>query len=76
MKVLSTLPLGGKERIMLVDVAGTQMVLGVSASGVNCLHVFAEPVIVNEENGFSSQQGFQAILQGFIANKATNKDSN
>ena len=74
MKVLSVLPLGGKERIMLVDVAGTQMVLGISTAGVNCLHVFADPVI--SIGPVSSQQrGFQAVLQGFIANKATNKDS-
>lgn len=74
MKVLSVLPLGGKERIMLVDVAGTQMVLGISTAGVNCLHVFADPVV---STGLvsSQQQGFQAVLQGFIANKATNKDS-
>lgn len=74
MKVLSVLPLGGKERIMLVDVAGTQMVLGISTAGVNCLHVFADPV-VSIGSVSSQQQGFQAVLQGFIANKATNKDS-
>lgn len=74
MKVLSVLPLGGKERIMLVDVVGTQMVLGISAAGVNCLHVFAEPVMPAGPAS-SQQQGFQAVLQGFIANKAINKDS-
>ncbi len=74
MKVLSILPLGGKEKIILVDVAGTQMVLGISAAGVNCLHVFTDPVVLDHQLS-SRTQGFQAILQGFVANKATNKDA-
>ncbi len=74
MKVLSVLPLGGKERIMLVDVAGTQMVLGVSAAGINRLHVFAETVISTEGQA-DSQDRFQTLLQGFMANKVKNRDS-
>lgn len=69
MQVLSTLPLGSKERLMLVDVAGTQMVLGVSAEGINCLHVFSEPVIVTVESSSVSDRRFGKILQGFVGNR-------
>lgn len=74
MKILSVLPLGGRDKIMLVDVAGTQIVIGVSAAGINRLHVFSESV-VNMEDQLSSQDRFQTLLQGFMANKAENRDS-
>lgn len=69
MQVLSTLPLGSKERLMLVDVAGTQMVLGVSGEGVACLHVFAEPVVNLADKNAPSDNSFGKILQGFTANR-------
>lgn len=74
MRILSVLPLGGRDKIMLVDVAGTQIVIGVSAAGINRLHVFSESV-VRVEDQFSSQDRFQTLLQGFITNKAENRDS-
>lgn len=69
MRVLSSLPVGSKERLMLVDVAGTQMVLGVSSEGISCLHVFPEPVISPEKAGASPDQSFSKILQGFTGNR-------
>lgn len=74
MKILSVLPLGGRDKIMLVDVAGTQIVIGVSASGINRLHVFSESVVCAEDQ-LSSQDRFQTLLQGFMTNKAENRDS-
>ena len=44
MHVVATLPLGPKDRILLVDVGGRQVLMGVSASGIRSLHVFDEPV--------------------------------
>lgn len=69
MQVLSTLALGGKERIMLVDVAGTQMVLGVSPAGIECLHVFPEPVIEKQQSAGSSDVHFAKLLQSFKADR-------
>lgn len=43
-RIISSLPLGTRDRLLLVDVAGTQMLLGASAGRINTLHVFAEPV--------------------------------
>lgn len=69
MQVLSTLSLGGKERLMLVDVAGTQMVLGVSSDGVSCLHVFPAPVVCKGERSVANAQNFGKILQSFVGSK-------
>ena len=44
MKVIAALPLGPRERLLLVDVAGTQLLLGVTAQQINQLHLFSEPV--------------------------------
>lgn len=67
MKVLAVLPLGGKERILLVEVVGVQMVLGVSAAGVNCLHVFPEPVLKTQASPDSER--FRSLLQSFKNNR-------
>jgi flagellar biosynthetic protein FliO len=37
--VLAALPLGGKEKIWVVDVAGEKLVIGTTPGNVNCLHV-------------------------------------
>jgi flagellar protein FliO/FliZ len=44
-RVLSHLSLGIKEKVVLVQVGGQQILLGVTPSSVNKLHVFDEPVI-------------------------------
>lgn len=43
-RVLSSLPLGPRDRLLLVDVAGKQILLGASPGRINTLHVFDEPV--------------------------------
>ena len=69
MTVLASIPLGGKERLMLVDVAGTQMVLGVSSAGVECLHVFPEPVVTQSRGSGNTEASFGKILQHFKADR-------
>lgn len=49
MKIVSALPLGTRERLMLVDVGGKQILLGVSATQINTLHVFDEPIVNSEK---------------------------
>jgi flagellar protein FliO/FliZ len=65
MKVIATMPLGTRERIMLIDVGGQQLLLGVTATNINTLHVFAEPVVLATNNtqtsDFSSK--LMALLQ-------------
>ena len=44
-KVVSVMALGSRERIAVVDVAGQQLLLGITPSTIRTLHVFDEPVI-------------------------------
>src|SRR5512139_2218263 len=45
MKVVAGLPVGPRERVLVVDVAGKQLLLGVTATQITRLHEFPEPVI-------------------------------
>ena len=49
MKVVSVLPMGTRERIALIDVGGTQILVGVTPSAIRTLHVFDEPVVAPGE---------------------------
>lgn len=53
-RVLSATSIGPKEKLMLVDVAGEQLLLGVSAAGVNTLHTLSEPVSLESQNASPS----------------------
>jgi len=44
LKLVASLPLGAKERVVVVEVAGQQLLLGVTAGGINALHSLAEPL--------------------------------
>ncbi|UTF60784.1 flagellar biosynthetic protein FliO [Gilvimarinus sp. DA14] len=73
LKIVASLALGTRERLMLVDVGGTQILLGVTAHSVNQLHVFAEPVV---KEGETSSPEFAAKLAEFLPQKREkNNDS-
>lgn len=82
MKIVSAMPLGTRERLMLVDVGGKQLLLGVTATQINTLHVFDEPVVQAEKpapitSDFS--QKLMAILQQktvAVPDDAAHKKSN
>jgi flagellar protein FliO/FliZ len=44
-KVVSVMALGTRERIAVVDVAGQQLLLGITPGTIRTLHVFDEPVV-------------------------------
>ena len=44
-KVVSVMALGARERIAVVDVAGQQLLLGITPGTIRTLHVFDEPVV-------------------------------
>src|SRR5690606_1839284 len=73
-KILGALALGTRERLLLVDVGGTQILLGVTAQNISRLHVFDEPVVTaNEaEPEWAFGEKLQAILAGKI--KPTSSD--
>lgn len=64
-KVMAAMPLGTRERLLVVDVAGQQLLLGITATQINTLHVFAEPVIDKNQAMGHSEFGKKliAILQ-------------
>jgi len=62
--IIAAQSLGPKERILLVDVAGEQLVLGMTASQVQTLHVLSEPVVSEEPVALSG--GFAERLRASI----------
>lgn len=59
LKVVSVLPLGTREKAVLVDIAGTQMLLGVAPGRVSTLHVFPEPVVSTSANAPRDKSSFE-----------------
>ncbi len=59
--VVATRALGPKERLMVVEVAEQQLLVGMTAAGVQTLHVLEKPVhVARKENG---QAGFAGRLR-------------
>lgn len=44
LKLVASLPLGAKERVVVVEVAGQQLLLGVTAGGIHALHALEAPL--------------------------------
>lgn len=68
MEVLADLPLGAKERAVLVRVGKEQLLLGVAPGRVNTLHTFAEgqgPVLPVEQSASTppTTPDFKAVLR-------------
>ena len=67
--ILAAQPLGSKERIVLVEVGGKQIVLGMTAAQVRTLHVFDEPVVETSPSaasGFAFADRLRAALRGVV----------
>ena len=68
--IIATQPLGPKERILLIEVANKQLIVGMTSSQVSTLHVFDEPVVRQEAN--SEQRGnFSDRLKGILRGSST-----
>jgi flagellar protein FliO/FliZ len=64
--VLAQVPLGQKERAVLLKVGPTQILIGVSPGRVNTLYVLPEPLAVDSTPGASSSEGsspFSTLLK-------------
>ncbi|SDR89552.1 flagellar protein FliO/FliZ [Halopseudomonas xinjiangensis] len=65
-RIISSLPLGPRDRLMLVDVAGKQLLLGASPGRISTLHVFDEPIAELPSEGTPGgdfAQKLQALLK-------------
>ncbi|MEY8262612.1 MAG: flagellar biosynthetic protein FliO [Bermanella sp.] len=49
MKTLAVLPMGVKEKIVLIEVGGKQILLGMTAHNINALASFDEPILVAKD---------------------------
>lgn len=59
--VVATRPIGPKERILVVEIADKQLVVGMTSSSVQTLHVFDERVLTGAES--SPASGFSDRLK-------------
>ncbi|MGP4844931.1 flagellar biosynthetic protein FliO [Marinobacter sp. 1Y8] len=64
MKIVSVLAVGARERIALVDVGGTQILVGITPSAIRTLHVFDEPVVT--QGGSPADSDFAKRLQAMV----------
>lgn len=65
LRILAGLPLGSRERVVLVQVGDEQVLLGVAPGRVSRLHVLAQPLEVKLAEG-----GTQTTATGFAARLA------
>lgn len=65
--IIATQPLGPKERILLIEVADKQLVVGMTSTQVSTLHVFDRPVL-RPDTGMEQRANFgerlKTILKG------------
>ncbi len=62
--IVATQALGPKERLLIVEVAEQQLLVGMTATGVQTLHVFDKPVIVPTTGHTSA--GFASRLRSAV----------
>lgn len=66
LEILASMPLGAKERAVLMKVGDTQILLGISPGRVNALHVLEHPVTLDKpasDEGNPSHPAFRALLK-------------
>jgi len=73
MKIVASLPVGVREKVLLIDVAGTQMLIGVAPGRVSQLHLFEDPVIDLENN---SGGDFAKKMKFFLQQQTNKSDKN
>lgn len=66
-KVLSAMPLGARERIVLIDAGGQQLLLGITSTSINTLHVFETPIAIDSK--VDNQSDFSRKLMSILQQK-------
>lgn len=67
-KIISAMPLGTRERIVLIDAGGQQLLLGITPTNINTLHVFETPIAV--DNKIDTQSDFSRKLMAILQQKS------
>lgn len=68
LRVIAALSVGPRERVVLVDVGGEQLLLGVAPGRVNMLHRLETPIAVGDGNGGAFAERIRQAMQQ-VANK-------
>jgi flagellar biosynthetic protein FliO len=77
MKVISALSVGTREKIVLVDIAGNQMLLGVAPGRVSCLQSFDQPVVdVKAANNSEFSKTIKKLLKDRSGLMQSSSESN
>ena len=63
-RIVASQPLGTKERVVLLQVADKQLLVGMTSSQVQTLHVFDEPVAVAETPTGGFAERLRAAVKG------------
>ena len=67
LRVAATLPLGPKERILLLQVGEEQLVVGASPGGLQTLHVLTQPLALGANDApAAGEQTFRARLSAAL----------
>lgn len=55
LRIVAGISVGPRERVVLIEIAGEQILLGVAPGRVNLLHRFEQPVIAASDDDFASK---------------------
>jgi len=65
MKIVASVAMGTRERVVVLDVGGKQVLLGVTPQNISTLHVFDEPVI-GESTDDKTESDFAQKIKYFM----------
>jgi len=65
-RLVAMRPVGPKEKLLVVEVAGEQLLVGVSSNGMRTLHTLSEP-IETAAAGTTTDSRFAARLKGLLS---------
>ena len=68
MKILGGMSVGQRERVLLMEVGKTQLLIGTSPGNIRTLHVFDEPVVFSDTD--ETTVSFSERLNAVLKNKA------
>lgn len=69
MKILGGMSVGQRERVLLMEVGNTQLLIGTTPGNIRTLHVFEEPVILPDQKDtpVSFAERLNAVLKNKVA---------
>ncbi len=74
-KTVAVMPMGVKEKIVLIEIAGKQILLGMTAQNINTLASFDEPII-DTANKQSATKSFSERLKEILSQGIVPEENN